>query len=201
MNPEGPDLRARLLESALAIVDADGAAGLTVRAVAKAAGCSTMGVYTHFKGKSGLIDAVVEWGFGELNTAMADGFDGAGRGRDGLVAGAEAYRAWALAYPTQYQTMLVPSNPSYEPSAATRLRSWDAFSAHRSRVAEALGGPDADPECWQVASAQLWATVHGHVMIELLREAYAPERAPLCEFRTVVEAAVAALAKNECHAA
>ncbi|WP_062294623.1 TetR/AcrR family transcriptional regulator [Demequina phytophila] len=167
------DLRARLLGSALTIIAEQGASALTVRAVAKAAGCSTMGVYTHFSGKSGLIDAVVESGFDALDQALAAAWDATGGGRDGLVATAEAYQGWAFASPAQFQTMFSPAIAGYEPSESTRERTWETFYAHRARVASALDSADADPTAWHDSATRLWAFTHGHVAVELLRQAYA----------------------------
>ena len=194
---DSSDLRGRLLDGALAIVDSEGASGLTVRAVAKAAGCSTMGVYTHFKGKSGLIDAVVEAGFEHIDEMLQSSFDIDGGDAGALVSGALQYREWALAHPAQFQVMFVAGIPGYDPSLATRERTWEAFYAHRARVAAALEGPDADPEPWHAAAASLWATIHGHVMIEMLRRAYGPDRPELCEFGPAVEQAVALLSATE----
>lgn len=196
LESEVPDLRTRLLDGALAIVDAEGAAGLTVRAVAKAAGCSTMGVYTHFKGKSGLIDAVVGWGFEQLDEVLQVAFEAEGGGRDGLLTSALAYCDWAVAHPAQFQVMFVPSTPGYTPSEETRERTWDAFYAHRARVAAVLEGPDVDPALWHEAAARLWAMVHGHVMIEMLRRGYGPGQPELVNFRDAVEAAVDALGEG-----
>ncbi|WP_062524431.1 TetR/AcrR family transcriptional regulator [Demequina rhizosphaerae] len=169
------DLRHRLLESALTLISEQGASGLTVRAVAKAAGCSTMGVYTHFNGKSGLIDAVVESGFDALDQVIADAWEVAGVGRDGLIATAEAYRAWACESPAQFQTMFAPAIAGYEPSEQTRERSWETFFAQRARVAAALDSADADPAAWHDSTTRLWAWVHGHVAVELMSRAYASE--------------------------
>ncbi|MDN4475296.1 TetR/AcrR family transcriptional regulator [Demequina sp. SYSU T00192] len=172
------DLRTRLLESALTLISEQGASGLTVRAVAKAAGCSTMGVYTHFNGKSGLIDAVVEQGFDTLNDVLAEAWEGAGPGRDGLIATAEAYRDWAFDAPAQFQTMFAPAIAGYEPSERTRERTWDTFFAHRARVASALDSADADPAAWHDATIRLWSWVHGHVAVELMSHAYANDAHP-----------------------
>ncbi len=176
-----PDLRIRLLESALTLISEQGASGLTVRAVAKAAGCSTMGVYTHFNGKSGLIDAVVEQGFEELDRVLADAWEVAGVGRGGLIATAEAYRAFAVEAPAQFQTMFSPAIAGYEPSERTRERTWETFFAHRARVAAALDSADADPADSHDATLRLWAWVHGHVAVELMSHAYANDAHPAME--------------------
>ncbi|WP_062383473.1 TetR/AcrR family transcriptional regulator [Demequina iriomotensis] len=190
-----PDLRTRLLESALSIVAEHGANALTVRAVAKAAGCSTMGVYTHFSGKSGLIDAIVDAGFDDLDQQLSLAWERAEAGRDGLVAVAEAYREWALSSPTRFQTMFTPTIAGYEPSDGTRERMWDTFYAHRSRVAAVLDSADGDPSAWHQAAMAMWSCVHGHVTIEMLRRAYAtPEIAqyPASDLRALVDAQIAA---------
>ncbi|WP_062381714.1 TetR/AcrR family transcriptional regulator [Demequina pelophila] len=188
------DLRSRLLEGALEIVNTHGAAGLTVRAVAKAAGCSTMGVYTHFSGKSGLMDAVVEWGFDSLDEALATSFDARGAGADALVAASEAFVEWGLTYPTQFQAMFVPAAQGYEPGEQARVRAVETFYGHRSRVAAALCGPDADPAPCHDAAARLWGTLHGLVLLELMHRSQAEHGVErLTDWRTAVRWAVAAL--------
>ncbi|WP_082096711.1 TetR/AcrR family transcriptional regulator [Demequina gelatinilytica] len=190
-----PDLRTRLLESALSLVAESGASALTVRAVAKAAGCSTMGVYTHFSGKSGLIDAIVDSGFDALDEQAGLAWERAEAGRDGLIAVAEAYRTWALENPTQFQTMFAPGIAGYDPSDATRERMWDVFYAHRSRVASVLDSADGDPAAWHQAAMAMWSCVHGHVAIELLRVSYAtPEIAayPASDLTALIDAQIAA---------
>lgn len=190
--PETPEnhLRERLLESALAIVDAKGAEGLTVRAVAKAAGCSTMGVYTHFNGKAGLVDAVVGWGFESLNDAMSAACQAADGGRDGLLAAAEAYREWALRHQMQFHAMFAPAAVGLEASEATSARMWETFYAHRARVAAVFDSADADPSAWHETAARLWVVFHGHVMIELLHQTYGADRTWQPDFTAEIERAL-----------
>ena len=59
----GGDPRSAILEAALEILKAQGHEALTVRKVAERAGCSTIGVYTWFGGKDGLVDAILIDGF------------------------------------------------------------------------------------------------------------------------------------------
>lgn len=196
--PESPlaDLRSRLLDSAIAIVEAQGTAGLTVRAVAKAAGCSTMGVYTHFSGKSGLIDAVVEAGFDSLDAALDRAFEDGGGGHDGLIATGLAYRTWALEHAPQFHTMFVPAVAGHQPSDTTRDRTWDSFFAHRARVAAALDSADSDPTAWHEAAARMWATLHGHVSLELLRRTHAMSDEPFSDYAAAVDVALAVDARG-----
>ena len=56
------DTRAQILAAALAILGEEDQHALTVRRVAARAGCSTIGVYTWFGSKDGLVDAILAEG-------------------------------------------------------------------------------------------------------------------------------------------
>lgn len=62
-NPRGTLSQALILRTALAIIDNDGLAGLTVRKLAERLGVSAMAIYRHYKNKAeieqGLVDLVV----------------------------------------------------------------------------------------------------------------------------------------------
>lgn len=156
---EPDDQRARILASALDVLRTQGASGLTVRAVAKGAGCSTTGVYTWFGGKQGLVEAIFVDGFRSFDAALVAGF-AAG---DDLVAAA-SYRDWALANPTQYLVMFGGAVPGFEPGDDAKAVADVAFAHLVEWVAgrRDLGGAEARHEAMRV-----WATVHGYVMLEL----------------------------------
>lgn len=63
--------RDKVLDAAEATVSAVGAAGLTIDAVAKAAGITKGGVQYCFGNKDGLIDAMMERWFNEFDSAVA----------------------------------------------------------------------------------------------------------------------------------
>src|SRR5213593_1841393 len=91
--------RQAILDAALGLLRDEGPEALRVRRVAAAAGCSTMGVYTHFGRKDGLTEAVWLDGFrrfGAALTAVPAGGDPLVRVRRLLL----AYRQWALAHST-----------------------------------------------------------------------------------------------------
>ena len=170
-------LRDRLLAEAIGILSRDGGAALTVRRVAAAAGCSTIGVYTHFDGKAGLIDAVVKDGFEALDGAMAvvDSLEG---GVARLWAGTHAYRDWALANPTHYRVMFDAYVPDLALGPDAAARGGASFAAHRARVAYAVergellrpggAGPDGAVTLDDLAH-HIWACMHGHVLLQVLR--------------------------------
>ncbi len=135
-----------------------GAAALTVRAITVEAGCSTTGVYTYFGGKQGLVEAIYLDGFDSFDREVSERLVAG----DLLDAG-RAYRRWALANPTHYLVMFGSAVPDFEPSDAARARARVSFAALVDAVA-AEGAPDPPS-----AAYRLYATVHGYVMLELVR--------------------------------
>ena len=153
-------MRTRLVDAALSILDREGAAALTLRNITQAAGCSTTGVYTYFGGKHGLVEAIFLDGFESFDRAV-----GAGFGAGDLRAAGRAYRAWALAHPTQYMVMFGRAVPDYEPSPEAHARSLESFF----RLVEAVGAvrPGDDEDDVAARAYHYWATIHGYVMLEI----------------------------------
>src|SRR5580704_13363492 len=65
------DLSRALVDAARRILEAEGAAALSLRAVAREAGVSPAAPYHHFKDKGDLLDAVAHEGWMELGAAVA----------------------------------------------------------------------------------------------------------------------------------
>lgn len=164
-------LRTRILDEALAILDEQGIAGVTVRAVAARSECSTIGVYTHFGGKEGLVEALLLEGFADFEAAVAvvdrDGADGPGSGVDRLRRGAHAYRDWARANRPRYLLMFSPGPPAPVVRAEVRSQGGRSRSAHEERVRLAIELGDLRPGEVGAVAAAVWAHVHGWVMLEL----------------------------------
>lgn len=157
---DAPTMRDRLVGAALGVLQRDGAAGLTVRAITAEAGCSTTGVYTYFGGKHGVVDAIYTDGFESFDAAIAPALaDG-----DLLAAGLN-YRRWALDHPTQYMVMFGSAVPDYEPSPAASERSLASFAGLVAGVERSGGVIDGGAE---TVAYHLFATVHGYVMLELV---------------------------------
>ncbi|MCU1687063.1 MAG: TetR/AcrR family transcriptional regulator [Amycolatopsis sp.] len=154
----------RFLDAALAVLMDQGAAGLTVRAVAEAAGSSTITVYTRFGGRNGLLDSLYE----RLFDLLREAFDGLPPLTDDPMADlldlAAVYRAFALESAARYAFMLERTIPEFDPDPAVRgnvIR--DSFGVLLQRV-ERVCPPDRDV----VQSAYLlWTTLHGLISVEL----------------------------------
>lgn len=157
------DTSTRILRAASTLVAVGGVQALRVRDIADAAGCSTMGVYSNFGGKDGVVDALYRDGFVRFAHALRSA------GVDDPVAMGLAYRTWALANPGFYAIMFTQHEADFEPSDDALA---DAAAAYQVLVDAIVAGQlagrfaitDADPSdiAWSI-----WATCHGAVMLEL----------------------------------
>ncbi len=107
-------LRDALIEAAQAILESEGSAALSLRAVARRAGVSPAAPYHHFPDKQALLDAVAERGFDALTAAMTERMDRAGGNAARLDASGIGYVAFAVANPALFSLMFshVGQNPA-----------------------------------------------------------------------------------------
>jgi AcrR family transcriptional regulator len=154
--------RETLLDAALRLLEERGPGSLRIRDLATVAEKSTMGVYTHFGSKQGLLEQLYLHGFrrleDQLNSVPTDG-----QGRQELLEFALAYRTFALENEALYGLMFERASPDFVPSDASRLAALSTFEMLAARVAEWW------PDLIEPAAAAhlLWATMHGLVSIEL----------------------------------
>jgi AcrR family transcriptional regulator len=160
--PSATTPRETLLDAALRLLEERGPGALRVRDVAAATGKSTMGVYTHFGSKQGLLEQLYLRGFKRLEERLDD-VPTDGKGRQELSKFALAYRDFALDNEALYGLMFERGAPDFVPSDDSRLAGLATFDALATRIAQ--WRPDfTDP----AADAHLiWGTMHGLVSIEL----------------------------------
>ena len=173
-------VRDEMLHAAVGLLDDEGPDALQTRRVASAAGTSTMAVYTHFGGMRGLIAEVADEGLRQLDAAqtvpqtddpVAD-----------LFVLAAAYRRYAIERPHMYRlmfgstsahgidapagnvlTLTVAEIEQHIPSFAHVVR-----AVQRSmRAGRITVGSAADDATVIATAAQVWALIHGFVMLEL----------------------------------
>jgi AcrR family transcriptional regulator len=161
--PSPSTTREALLDAAMRLLEQRGPGALRIRDVADAAEQSTMGVYTHFGSKQGLLEQLYLHGFRRLEDRLIGvGFDGDGRHE--LLAFALAYRSFAIDNEALYGLMFERATPDFVPSDSSRLAGLSTFEMLATRVADwrpDLTDPAADAHL-------LWATMHGLVTIELM---------------------------------
>jgi AcrR family transcriptional regulator len=155
-----------ILEAASRLLSTEGASALTVRRIASEAGCSTMGLYSHFGGKDGVVEQLYLQGFEQLSDAMR----ALPKTDDPLTdmrACSRMYRTTALAHATHYMVMFGGAVPGFRPSPESARVARSAFErlvASVQRCIDAGLFRGSAPELAEV----LWGAMHGVVMLELL---------------------------------
>src|SRR3954468_7382716 len=115
-----------LLDAALRLLQERGPGALRIRDVAEAAEQSTMGVYTHFGSKQGLLEQLYLHGFSRLEQRL-NAVPSAGNGRQELVTFALAYREFALDNEALYGLMFERAAPDFVPSDESRMAGLATF--------------------------------------------------------------------------
>lgn len=118
-----------------------------------------MGVYNHFDGKDGLLNAVVTDGFRELGARIAaTDADASAR----LLNSGRQYRRFAVSSPTMYELMFsTECHPDDEVAAGAFEVLVDIIRYGQAARHIMDGEPYA-------LAGQVWACVHGAVSLELL---------------------------------
>lgn len=163
-----PDTRADILAAALAILRDVGHSSLTVRHVAARAGCSTIGLYTWFGGKDGLVDAILLDGFQRFADALARA-----RPRKSplgpLLGQAVAYRRWALDNRTSYEVMFMGAVPGHVASEEIQVVGLLAYDLLRNEVVAAQERGEIHEDDADSVAMAMWGLVHGLVSLEIAR--------------------------------
>jgi AcrR family transcriptional regulator len=128
-----PELRAKLLESAVEVLGRDGSAGFTTRSIAHAAGTSPPAVYELFGDRGGLIREVFFEGFRLLGRELA-ALEETADPRADLIAMTAAYRAFVRANPELAEVMFSRPFTDFNPGGAELRRSGSV----RERIVRAV---------------------------------------------------------------
>jgi AcrR family transcriptional regulator len=165
--PRGDDDQSRaILEAASRILTEEGAAALTVRRIAAEAGCSTMGLYSRFGGKEGVVDELYVEGFEHLAAGLNAKVD-TDDPVDDLRTCARAYRDTALKHATHYMVMFGGAVPDFRPSKESFGVAHRAFDRLVSRVQRCIDIGAFKGDAPQIAEIW-WGAMHGLVMLELV---------------------------------
>src|SRR6476619_6244454 len=127
--------RETLLEAALQLLEERGPGALRIRDLSEAVGRSTMGVYTHFGSKQGLLEQLYLYGFSRLEERL-EAVASAGNGRQELLELALAYRGFALDNEALYGLMFERGTPDFIPSDDSRMAGLETFQKLVRRIAE-----------------------------------------------------------------
>src|SRR5712672_27177 len=164
------DLHEALLQAAERVLERDGIAGLTLRAVAREAGVSHAAPTHHFGDLTGLLSELAAIGFRMFNTAMIAARASETHPLMKAMANAKAYVAYAQAHPGMYSLMfrnerLDMTRPSLHEAATASFQGLaGTVGAGGSLSGEALEALSLDQAG---AIARNWSLVHGFTMLLL----------------------------------
>lgn len=179
------DNRQRILDAAHAIFAEAGLAGLSVRAIAARAGLSTIGVYSHFKGKRGILLALYADGFARLGDAADIPAQAAGES-DLVALLVNRYIDFHRDHRAHYQLMFgmdrnqLGDGVILEPIAKASIE----------RLAATLGQllpRDRSPDLELKVAFRVWVLMHGYVTLREMTKFKAMDEA---DWRAEVIAAV-----------
>jgi AcrR family transcriptional regulator len=164
--PANPTLRDDILTAALHLIEAKGAAGLTMRAVAGALGYSATAIYQHFASKEDLLLAL-KLQAGDLLAAEMEVARSESTLEEQLHAMGHRYLRFGLENPAYYRLIFQDAVPGLSLTAeqlARMRRSWSIMRETLSTwvMARGLQGIDADQE-----ANVLWAIGHGMTSLAL----------------------------------
>jgi AcrR family transcriptional regulator len=153
------DTKSNILRAASELFLSGGTGALSVRAIASKAGVSTIGIYSHFQGKQGILDALYIEGFESVSRAM----DVTGQTpRDSVLRASRNYLENAERFEAHYSLIFGKLDGSYEPSPDAQAAGIEAFSRLTRLVGDLLPGSASKPQK-QDAAIRVWSVIHGFV--------------------------------------
>jgi AcrR family transcriptional regulator len=153
------DLSRALVEAARRILEAEGAAALSLRAVAREAGVSPAAPYHHFKDKTELLEAVAHEGWETLGEAIAEARRSSSDAGEALGAIGLAYLHFARDNPALYRLMYATSRD--RTSMPEHAKEEDSGLANVQGALVAAGADPNDELELQLATVASWCAVHG----------------------------------------
>ncbi len=157
------NLREKLIDSCLQLIEEKGLKALTLREIAAASGVSRMAPYRHFADKAALLSAIREAGFVQFAAALENAkASAASSTRAQLSAMALAYVRFAAAHRAHFEVMFTPAIEAPASEAGER-----AFGILEQTIRDGQNaGEFRDGDSVMLAQA-VWAQVHGISMLHL----------------------------------
>ena len=164
------DLSRALVLAGRRILESQGVAALSLRAVAREAGVSPAAPYHHFKDKGELLDAVAEEGWKELGGSIVEARRGAATAKQAMTEIGVAYVCFARANPALYRIMYdAACDRASMPGHGKPEQEGNGWT----QVAEAIvqaGVCPPEPREIELATIAAWCTAHGVAEMAGFRE-------------------------------
>ena len=157
--------RERICQAAARLFVEEGPGAVSMRRIAAELGCGTMTPYRYFASKEQIVTAVRTRGMHRFSEALERALDTPGDGRTRSRAVRDAYIAFARRETATYRLMFEYPEPRRDDPAyrEAHARMWRTIAAH-VEVLVAEGAVEADAP---LLGHQIWAALHGAVMLEI----------------------------------
>lgn len=149
------DLRKVLRDTAVSLLEKEGLAGLSLRAVARKAGVSHAAPYRHYPNQEALLVELAVEGFEKLRAAIALAATAPNSRTDRITGIGSAYMRFAAQHPALMQLMFGPQIPNRDASPDLT----NAADAIGAEISAAMDDP--------ALGLAVWASVHGLAILVL----------------------------------
>lgn len=159
------ELRSRLLDVAVNLLDTDGPDSLTMRRIAAEAGCTTTVIYTMFGNREGLAEALYLEGFERIRRFL-ESVPARRSAYEHLTALGPAYRQACLSEPGYYSLMFERAIPGFEPSERARTLARAALNIVDRVISDCISAGHLVPTQPRKVADALWAAAQGAISLE-----------------------------------
>lgn len=154
------DLRQKVLDASLALIEEEGLDRLSMREVARKAGVSHQAPYHHFGDREAILAAIATEGFGMLQQELSRSLDKhAASQRSALEAVARTYVDFALRHPGYFRVMFRSDSVPIENYPEALENADSAFGALVQAIDRSFAGEP--PGARRNLAFACWAFTHG----------------------------------------
>lgn len=190
-------LRRSIVDAADRLLTQEGPDALTVRRIAQELECSTKIIYTMFRAKTGLANALYVEGCGRLQQSV-EGIPPSSDPALYLRQLARAYWGFGRDNPGFYRVMFCGAIPDFAPDSSSLGMTQKAFEKVVSTIQEYQSQGLLSADNPVVLTKALWASLHGIIALSLM--GHFPENQEAQDaFTRVTEAMISALVPSSSH--
>lgn len=156
------DTHQKILTAASSLFLKGGTHALSVRAIAQGAGVSTIGIYSHFKGKQGILDALYIEGFRLVDESMKQAQGSSPSER--VIDACKKILTFSETHAAHYRLIFSSNLKDYTPSEEATHAGQQAFITLTKVVSTIVDKPLSLEERQDMAM-QIWALTHGYISL------------------------------------
>lgn len=152
--------RDQILSAASKLFLEGGIHALSVRAIAKGAGMSTIGIYSHFNGKQGILDALYIDGFSKVTELMKTVKEATPKAS--VLEMCRQILVFSEDFAAHYKLIFGANMTEYSPSEEAFEAATQGFIT-LTKVTSSLLHKDANLREKQELAMEIWAITHGYI--------------------------------------